>query len=434
VAEEKSEQLKFVDSRRLPVCAALVAAVVFALVFVWLAVRWQIGNMFAEYTPATEPNVVQVAEFAADLAPSDPMSNWFLASSNRDVFSPEKLAASVEKYEKVVRLAPQDFRWWIELGRAREQAEDFSGAENAFLKAVELAPAYTYPRWQIGNFYLRRGATEKAFAELKKAAYSSITYRPQVFSIIWDFYDQDTKILEQITGDSPPLLADLALFYAVRQRPDDSLRIWRLLPPELQKERESTGKVIAQGLFDKRYFRAAAGFAREIGVDAEAQPEKFQNGGFESPIIRENVSYFNWQILPAEKTDVRLDSTQKHEGNRSLRIAFNGFAAQQFYHVYQTVAVEPSAKYRLSFWYRAENLKSAGNPLIEIINANDDRLIVAGKPFDSGSTDGWQKGEIEFTAPPNAEGITVRVGRAFCGNQCPLFGTLWLDDFIISRQ
>ena len=45
-----------------------------------------------------------------------------------------------------------------------------NGAEKAYRRAVEIAPDYTYPHWQIGNFYLRRNQSDEAFAELKKAA------------------------------------------------------------------------------------------------------------------------------------------------------------------------------------------------------------------------------------------------------------------------
>ena len=433
MSKEKTEQLKFVDTRRLPVRLGLIFAIFFALVFAWLAVRWQVGNMLAEYTSSNESNVQTVAEFSAASAPGDPMANWFLASSERDIFTPEKLRASLEKYEKVVRLAPYDYRWWIELGRAREQAEDVAGAEAAFLRAVRLAPTYTYPHWQAGNFYLRQGDTVKAFAELQKAAENNPVYRQQVFSTVWDYFDKDTARLEQIAGDAPAVRADLALFYATKERAADSLRVWNTLTPEQKKENESDGKIIAQAFFEKKYFRSAIGFTREIGIETDAQAEKFQNAGFEASIGRENDSYFNWKVIPAEKVDVRLDPSQKHGGNRSLRVVFNGFAAAQYYQVYQIVAVEPNVKYRLGFWLRTENLKSAGNPLIEIVNANDDKLIKAGDAF-PGGTNEWQEVKIEFVAPPNAEGVTVRVARAFCGNQCPLFGSIWLDDFLIGRQ
>jgi tetratricopeptide (TPR) repeat protein len=433
MSKEKTGQLKIVDSRSLPVRIGLIFAVFFALAFAWLAVRWQIGNMLAEFTAATDPNVQTVAEASVSLAPADPMSNWFLASSERDVFTPEKLHASLGKYEKVVRLAPNDYRWWIELGRAREQAEDYAGAEAAFRRAVELAPAYTFPHWQAGNFHLRQGATDKAFGELQKAAEHNPVYRQQVFSTIWDYFDKDTARLEQIAGDAPNIRADLALFYASKERAADSLRVWNLLAPEEKKQNERVSKIIAQALFEKKYYRSAVGFTRELGIETEAQAEKFQNGGFETPIGKENDSYFSWKVIPAEKVDVRLDPSQKHGGNRSLRIVFNGFAAAQYYQTHQIVAVEPNAKYRLSFWVRTENLKSAGNPLIEIVNANDEKIIKASEAFPEDAND-WQEVKLDFVAPPNAEGVIVRVARAFCGSQCPLFGSVWLDDFLISKQ
>ncbi|HLM00765.1 MAG TPA: carbohydrate binding domain-containing protein [Pyrinomonadaceae bacterium] len=433
MSKEQPEQLKFVDSRRLPVRIGLVFAIFFALVFAWLAVRWQIGNMLAEFTSTSASNVITVAEFSAAFAPGDPMSNWFLASSERDVFTPEKRRASLEKYETVVRLAPSDYRWWIELGRAREQAEDITGAEAAFRRAVELAPAYTYPHWQAGNFYLRQGDTDKAFAELQKASENNPVYRQQVFSTIWDYFDKDTARLEQLAGDAPNVRADLALFYASKERAPDALRVWNTLTPEQKKENESDARIIAQALFEKKYFRSAVGFTRELGFETEAEAEKIQNAGFESSIGRENDSYFSWKVIPTEKVDVRLDSSQKRGGNRSLRIVFNGYTGAQYSQTYQIVAVEPNAKYRLTFWRRSENLKSAGNPLIEIVNANDDRVIKTSEAFPENAAE-WQEVKVDFVAPPNAEGVVVRAARAFCGNQCPLFGSIWLDDFSISKQ
>lgn len=428
---EDTGSLKFFDAGRLIVRLGLIVAALFAVVFGWTAARWQIGNMLAEFTSVNSPEAPRVADLSAAFAPGDPMTNWFLASAERDVFTPDRTTASLKKYERVVRLAPYDYRWWIELARARERAEDAAGAEAAFLRAAALAPAYTFPRWQLGNFYLRQGATEKAFAELRKSAASNPSYRHQVYSIVWDYFDRDPRRLEQIAGDDAAMRADLAVFYAAKERAPESLRVWNTLAPEEKKRHERAAKLIAQALFEKKYYRSAVGFTGDTETQSGARAEQFQNGGFESEVGLEN-SYFEWKIAPVEKVDVRLDRLQKREGSRSLRVVFNGFSGAYYNQTYQVVAVEPGAKYRLGFWFRVENLKSAGNPLIEIVNANDDKLIRASEAFPSGTTD-WQQVNLEFAAPPNAEGIIVRVGRAFCGAQCPLFGTVWLDDFQISR-
>ncbi|MDQ3180660.1 MAG: carbohydrate binding domain-containing protein, partial [Acidobacteriota bacterium] len=328
--------------------------------------------------------------------------------------------------------SPNDFRWWIELGRAREQAENYEAAEKAFQKAVELAPNYTFPHWQFGNFYLRRNRTEEAFAELKKAAENNAIYREQVFSIAWNYFDKEAARLEQIAGDSPVVRADLAKFYGIKEQPEDSLRVWNTLSEEEKKANAAGANIIARVIYDKRFYREAIEFIRQIGIEPEAKAEMIQNAGFEKPIGEAGDTYFGWKVAPIEKMEVKLDPTRKHEGNRSLRVSFNGYADAALYNIYQTITVEPLAQYRLSFWLRTENLKSGGTPTLEIYNAADNKNIATGAAFPAGTND-WQQVKIEFAAPKDAEAVVIRTTRAFCGNECPIVGTFWYDDFKLEK-
>lgn len=415
-------QIKILDSRKTSVRIGIIAAIIFALVFGWLAIRWQLGNMLAELTLATDQNAAEVAQLAVNFAPDDPLANWLFANT--------KTANSdaVQGLEKVVRLSPNDFRWWIELGRAREQAEMPEAAEKAFQKAVELAPDYTFPHWQFGNFYLRQNRTDEAFAELKKAAENNSLYREQVFSIAWDYFEKDIAKLEQIVGDSSVSKADLAKFYAFKERPKDSLRIWNTLSEEDKKNNLTDATLVARVLYDKRFYREAIEFVRQLGIEPDAKAETIQNAGFEKPIGEADITFFSWRVSPIAKMDVKLDPTQKHEGNRSLRVSFNSYADAALYNIYQTVTVEPKANYRLSFWVRTENLKSGGTPNLEIYNAADSKNIATSAAFPVGTND-WQQIKVEFTAPENAEAVVLRTTRAFCGDNCPIFGTFWYDDF-----
>ena len=194
----------------------IVAAVVVALLFGWVAIRRQLGNMFAEMTSANDPTASDVADLARSMAPSDPLGMWLKASLERSVFTPERTESAVLMFEQTVRLAPRDYRWWIELGRAYEQADKIDRAEIALRHAVDMAPTYNYPRWQIGNFYLRQGRPDEAFAELKLATLNNFTYREQVFSLAWDYFEKDPVKVEQLAPDQPDVYASLALFYAVR--------------------------------------------------------------------------------------------------------------------------------------------------------------------------------------------------------------------------
>lgn len=425
-------EIEIIDARQTWVRIVLALAILLALVFGWITVRWQLGIMLADLTTPNDPNAKEIADFALQLAPADPKANWLVASTKKTTFSPDVVTETARSFESVVRLAPFDFRWWVELGRALEQAEEYEAAEKAYLRSTQLAPNYIYPRWQIGNFYLRRNRTEEAFRELKIAASADSVYRDQVFSIAWEFYEQDTAQLEAIAADSPRVRAGLARFYAAKQRAEDALRVWNTLSNEEKAANEVYARVIAQAFYDKRLYRQSQAFIRDLGLEPDAKLATVQNGGFEQPIKEPGEAYFGWLVAPIDKIDVKFDSTQKHGDNRSLRVSFNTFSQPTLYAITQLVTVEPLAEYQLSFWIKTEELKSGGPPALEIYNANDDKIIVTNDALPTGTTD-WQQVKMNFVAPENAEAVGIRTVRIYCGEQCPIIGTLWYDDFKLER-
>jgi hypothetical protein len=50
-----------------------------------------------------------------------------------------------------------------------------------------------------------------------------------------------------------------------------------------------------------------------------------------------------------------------------------------------------------------------------------------------GTTD-WQDVALDFTVPEGIEGVEIRTVRANCGEDCPIAGTFWYDDFRLTRQ
>jgi hypothetical protein len=105
-------QIEILDSRKLSVRLGLVAAIIFVLVFAWFAVRWQFGNMLADLTTANDPNGKEIAALAVNLAPSDPLTNWLVASTKKDTFTADVISETAKSFENVTRLSPYDYRWW----------------------------------------------------------------------------------------------------------------------------------------------------------------------------------------------------------------------------------------------------------------------------------------------------------------------------------
>lgn len=414
-----------IDSRNLRVRILLGVAVGVALALGWFGIRWQVGSMLADFTPPSAPEAAEIADVATALAPANPVAFWLRGSTAASGTDPAMV-------ENAVRLSPFDYRWHIELGRAYEQADKSPEAERELRQATQLAPTYAYPRWQLGNFLLRQGRAEDAFAELKKAAVNNHAYREQVFSLAWDYFDKDPAKVEELAADTPDAKAGLALFFAARGKAADSLRVWNSLSDDEKAANLQFAKLMAQGLYSQRCFPQSLEFFHQLGVDMDAQAGAVTNPGFERTILPAGESPFGWQIGRNEpKIDITADGNTRHTGARSLRVAFRNYPKTEFTNIFQIVAVEPNKSYRLTFWVLTENLKTSGTPMLQVWNGNDDKLLAASKPFPTGSTE-WQQFTVDFRTPANCNGLRLQTARVPCGDQCPIVGTFWYDDFDLS--
>jgi tetratricopeptide (TPR) repeat protein len=421
------------DSKTTKWRVALIGTVGFTLLVLWFAVSRQLGSMLAELTLPGSPEAAQAADLAVSLAPADPVARWLQSAVEINSPSPNYVELVMTSLEDAVRLSPSDYRWRIELARAYEQVDNTELAESEFRRAVDLAPTYAFPHWHLGNFYLRQDRADEAFAELRKAAENNHEYREQVFSLAWDYFDKDPAKVEELAARTPDSLARLALFLAARGKAADSLRVWDQLSETDKAANPEVAKNIAQGLLIQHFFPEALEFSRQLGLDADAQPAAVTNAGFERLIGAQSDARFDWQVNRNEsKLDVSSDNSVKHGGGRSLRLSFRNYTKPDLYNIYQTIVVEPNRSYRLSFWLRTENLKSAGTPLLQVINANEDKAIGASKSFKAGTNE-WQEYNVDIRTPENCNAITIRTARLAC-DQCPIAGTLWYDDFDLRQQ
>ena len=411
----------------------LLGALAAALSLAWFGVRWQIGNMLGELTSPTQDDSMEIAEAAIDLAPRDPLPRSLLATKQKEDFSQESIEASIRNFEETVRRSPWDFRWWIELGRAYEQAERPVEAELAFKRAVALAPAYTFPQWQIGNFYLRQDRSDEAFPYLTRTTEKSLIYREQVFALAWDYFDKDPAKVEQLAANTPDVRITLAHFYAQRGAAEDALRVWNSVSEEDRARYPQILKNITQYLYTKRFFRQTIELARQSEIDPDAREETVTNAGFEKFIGDPEATLFGWRINRSDSAlEIVTDPGTRIEGQRSLKLLFKGYSKPELYNVTQLVAVEPRARYRLTFMIRVDKLRTGGEPLLEVVDSKNDVSLVRSAPFPLGSHD-WQRWDLEFLVPETCDGITIRTTRDSCGENCPITGAVWYDDFKLER-
>jgi hypothetical protein len=401
------------------------------LAAVYFCACWYFGNTLAEFAPSPDQGGRETAQAAVRLAPNDPLTHWVLGTEEKGSLDPSRWPEAIKHYEQAVRLSPSDYRLWMDLGRAREQSGDGAGGEHALRRAIELAPAYGYPRWYLGNLLLREGRREEAFVELRKAGEAATTFRPQIFVLAWHFYDQDVKGIENNLARDPDARAQLALFLARPEqgKPDDAVRIWKSIAAGARQEMTDTGQMILHTLYDASSLAAAAEMEKSLHPDHAPAFEKISNPGFEEGIGGADASLFAWRANSVPQATVSFDTATYHAGSRSLQVNFSGYSDMLFINIWQPVLVAPDKAYRLQFFVKTRELVSIGPPVIEVFDPQDPKNpLVTQTPGITGTNE-WQAITLDFKTTAKTQAVMIRSSRVPCASACQVFGTIWYDDF-----
>jgi len=152
------------------------------------------------------------------------------------------------------------------------------------------------------------------------------------------------------------------------------------------------------------------------------------NGMFEDAFVFDDCC-FHWVISERQgKAKFALDLGEKFSGQKSLQITFNGDWDSTVPVLSQTIVVEPEQRYRLNFALKTKDLVTGGPLRIVLTDAVNDKILAQSETFPQ-STDSWQQLNVEFAAGAEAA-VNVSLKREKCASSpCPIFGTVWLDEF-----
>jgi len=405
----------------------LIAGIIVCLILTVFFVKWCFANAIA-----AQADTKELASLTISAAPNDPQTHYALAVLGEMNFQPDEISKSLSEFEQATGLAPNDYRLWMVLGKARERGGDASGAELALKKSLELAPNYAPVRWTLGNILLRQGRASEAFVEIRKAAEADKNFISPAILSAWQVFDGNLEQARQSLGNLPKTNAGLALFLAKQKRFEESLEIWSAVIPAEEKSttfKEERAELLQEMLAAKKY-RSALKVQEQMSEGENFIAGKIFNGGFEKNVKTKEASVFEWQIAEGTQPQIGFDDKEKHSGNKSLVIIFNSGDGKEFRAVSQTIPVESKRKYVFEIFYKAD-LKTGATLKWEISDASDGKVLAATDVISKNSE--WTNLKAEFTPAENTEAVTLRLAREMCKSLiCPISGKVWFDDLSLN--
>ena len=283
---------------------------------------------------------------------------------------------------------------------------------------------------------MRAGNYQEALDELRRASDANPELRSQLFNVAWEVYKEDLASLKGAVGTSPSARAEFVLYLLGRQRIEDGIQLWKTLSDDEKRANLATGESIISTLVGAKRYHQAADISNDL-VPSSAQRAlvgQILNGGFEENLAPQPAAVFGWQVKSLSQAQIGIDPNKGHSGSRSLRVVFQVRLRIDSLNLSQLVLVEPEKQYELECYVRTENLQSGATPFVEIVDATDGSGVAASPPTANGNSD-WQQLVMNFKTGQKTEAVTIRINRGSCQEQvCPIFGTVWYDDFNIKRR
>ncbi len=337
------------------------------------------------------------------------------------------LDASVRNFSKAIDRNPLEQEYWLGLARTFQRMGDSHAFEKALRNAILVFPTSYRGRWVAGNLLLQQGALEKSLPHFSYIL-SHYPNRSRLVYEVWRKAVDPDFILERLIPKDPASLHQhLAYLYEIGDK-ETAKKGWaRLASLNYTPDRPQTVRhiefLIASGDFSEAAPIWEAMLRAEGLFDASSK-NPITNGGFERELILGGG--FDWRIRSVSGVETSFDDSVAFEGNRSLKIDFDGNENVNFHHVYQIVALKPDTDYVLTAYMKTKAVTTKSGLRIEALGLGpsfhemSDVLI---------GDNGWTQLTVPFHTPVDSQGGIIRVRRQKT-NKFDRFisGTVWIDN------
>ncbi len=371
-------------------------------------------------------------ERAAALEPGN-ARNWFLLGRSflYDFEQPDPQRA-VQSLSKAVALDPYSAEALLDLAAAYDGQGDTADARQAFLAAQRVYPLSADVAWSYGNFLLRQDQQDAAFGEIRKAVELEPKRAAEAFSRALRAQPDPNVVLDKAMPQSAAVYLPIVRLLSDVGDLGNAQIVWsRLIASRHTEPMSDMVFYINELIRQRRVANATGAWNEAVSIMQNPPPPDpagslLWDGGFESGYAGGG---FSWHFSPATSdVQISFDQSEKHSGERSLRILFNGHRNISFEDACHNIAPEPGKKYLLSAWVQTQSLTSSEGVRLQIFvftATGTDRVTTE----EVHGTQPWKQIQMAWVAPPGAGFGSVCVKRNMSDMpESDIQGAAWLDD------
>jgi tetratricopeptide (TPR) repeat protein len=333
----------------------------------------------------------------------------------------------ISNYRAAVHLNPYEARYWLELAGAYQVAGRIGEQAQSVEKAVQADPTTPHVAWEAANLFLVLGDLTKALHYFRVVLANDSDAVDSALQLCWRASGNADQIVDQALPRRPDLYLSFLRLLVSKQQVAPAEITWdRLIGLHQTFPTELAFPYFRLLIAKQEVAAAKTAWLQLTQIDGALRPylpsaeNLIVNGGFEENLLNGG---FDWWYESKSHVGLAIDTSEFHNGTRSLAVTFDGQSASEA-GISQFIPVKPDTDYEFSADSRSEDIESASGPRFAIADAYTNSSYVL--TDDVLGTNAWRLQQARFHTGPNTNLLLLKIIRQPAG---PLIrGKLWIDD------
>lgn len=374
-----------------------------------------------------EKNDKASLERALAMEPGDAEYHHNLGSYS--LYVDQDAAKARQQYEIAANLNPYSAHNWLGLAQSELILGDDRAAISAANRALDVDPRTPSVAWESGNLLVTVGQVDQALQEFRFVLANDPAMLIQGLQLISRLETSPAKAAQIALPPDPSVHFAYINLLAQSGQVKGAKQVWPVMiglhqPFDPKQSFFFLNLLIRSGDSGTamQYWNELAKINPDI-AKLQHPGNLIQNAGFEYPILNGG---FDWLYLPSQEVDLKNETSDSHEGKRSLLVTFQGQRTSDV-GMHQYVVLESNTRYHFS-GYMKSSLQTANGVRFTLVDLKSQKHL-----FDTDDTVDdrqWKEYSADFTTPAGSGLAVLLIGR---GNNTLVRGNLLVDDLRLEK-
>ncbi len=318
---------------------------------------------------------------------------------------------------------------WLGVAQSQLILGNEAASLEAIRRALEIDPHTPSVAWESGNLLVALGQTEAAMPQFRFVAANDPAMTIQVLQLLRRLESSPARAAQLGLPPDPGIHFIFINLLAQSGDIEGAKQVWPIvmslgMPFDPKQAFFFLDLLVKAGQPDVAYncWQDLAKASPDVARLAQSG-NLLQNAGFEYPILNGG---FDWRYLPSSEVDLQAETSDAHEGSRSLLVKFNGQRTSDA-GMHQYVLLEPNTRYHFRGFVKSD-LQTANGVRFMLVDMKTGKHL-----FDTEDTTGdrqWTEYSADFSTSGDTRLAVLLLGR---NNTTLVRGNLLVDDLRLEK-